>query len=653
MAERAFRLRREFNMRTLCGTILAAVLSLSANANSVASSCEKDAANRMAAAAAPSNSSGCDVSFGGINGEEFIVDGRSIQIRAGELEPQRIPRDYWGHRVRMCKAMGLNAISSYFAWNDFEQADGTFDFKTGNRDVAAFLSLCKDEGMWVLFRPGPYICAEWDFGGLPPRLLAKDMEIRSSDPRYLAEAEKYLSAIAEIAEPFLAKNGGPIVLTQIENEYGSWPFKKDKDYLKWLKDFWKARGFGPFYMADGAGDKFLKDLIYPDKEIAVGFDPAMNDEDWSFARKYNPCVPILSSETYPGWLRHWGEGNWKPSDISGAVKWFMKGRRSFCFFVAHGGTSFGFMAGANDGGEGGYEPDLTSYDYGSPIDEQGRPTKAFFDYRAIIFGALGETPPPVPDAIASMSFDPAVPARIANLRNGLGQETSHVRPPTFEQMGQNQGMAFYRTTLPSGDAAELTFDRVADYAQIWFDGRRIATVDRRQKLTPIQIPARTREVELEVVVEAMGHINFGKGMKDDCKGIVGDVKLDGKLLENWRVALKPLSVKSIVDAKPASYDGYAGGHFRATLKLDKVADTYIDMSKWRKGTIYVNGYNLGRYWSVGPQYSLYCPAPFLRKGDNEIDIVELELAEPKPIQGLPRPLVRASEVDTENAANVW
>ena len=172
-------------------------------------------------------------------------------------------------------------------------------------------------------------------------------------------------------------------------------------------------------------------------------------------------------------------------------------------------------------------------------------------------------------------------------------------------------------------------------------------------MTPIQIPARTREAELEVVVEAMGHINFGRGMKDDRKGIVGDVKLDGKPLENWRVALKPLSEKSIVDAKPASYDGYAGGHFRATLKLDEVADTYIDMSKWRKGTIYVNGYNLGRYWSVGPQYSLYCPAPFLRKGDNEIDIVELELAEPKPIQGLPRPLVRASEVDTENAANVW
>ena len=289
----------------------------------------------------------------------------------------------------MCKAMGLNAISSYFAWNDFEQPDGSFDFKTANRDVAAFLSLCKEEGMWVLFRPGPYICGEWDFGGIPPRLLKDDVAVRTMDPRYLAEAEKYLSAIADVAEPFLSKNGGPIVLTQIENEYGSWPFK-DVEYLRWVKDFWKKRGFGPFYMADGAGDRFLKDLIYPDPEIAVGFDPGMDEKDWSFAKKYNPGVPVLSAETYPGWLRHWGEGKWEPSDITKSVKWFMEGRRSFCFFVAHGGTSFGFTAGANDGGEGGYEPDLTSYDYGAPIDEQGRPTKAYYDYRKILDGQFSD-----------------------------------------------------------------------------------------------------------------------------------------------------------------------------------------------------------------------------------------------------------------------
>jgi beta-galactosidase len=263
-----------------------------------------------------------ELSFAGENGEEFVIAGRSVQIRAGELEPQRIPREYWRHRVQMCKAMGLNAVSSYFMWNDFERPDGSFDFKTGSRDVAAFLEICRQEGMWVLFRPGPYVCGEWDFGGLPSRLLKDDIAVRSTDPRYLNEAMKYLSAIADVAEPFLAKNGGPIILTQIENEYGSWPFK-DAAYLRRLKDFWKRRGFSPFYMADGAGDWFLKDLIYPDREIAVGFDPGMNEKDWSFARKYNPGVPIFSSETYPGWLRHWGESSWRPSDISETIRWYM------------------------------------------------------------------------------------------------------------------------------------------------------------------------------------------------------------------------------------------------------------------------------------------------------------------------------------------
>ena len=352
-------------------------------------------------------------------------------------------------------------------------------------------------------------------------------------------------------------------------------------------------------------------------------------------------------------MRHWGEGNWRPSDITGAVRWFMEGRRSFCFFVAHGGTSFGFYAGANDGGEGGFEPDLTSYDYGSPIDEQGRPTKEYFEYRKIIFDALGETPPPVPEEIPSMSFAAVRTKRYANLRDNLEAEKSFVIPPYFEAMDQNQGIAIYRTTLPAGDAAELEFNRVADYAQICLDGKRIATIDRRKKLVAVKIPARDRAVELEILVEAMGHINFGRGMLYDRKGIVGAVRFGGKLLENWRVAQKPLTEESIASAKPAKFDGFAGGHFRVEVVLDGVADTYIDKSKWTKGTLYVNGHNLGRYWNVGPQYSLYCPAEFLRKGANQIDVIEMETSEPMEIRGLARPLVLDSAVKTKNAANVW
>ena len=594
-----------------------------------------------------------EFSFGGANGEEFLMDGNPFQIRGGELMPQRIPREYWRHRVKMCKAMGLNVISCYFAWNGFEQPDGSFDFKTGSRDVAAFLTICREEGMWVLFRPGPYICGEWDFGGLPARFLKDGVLVRTTDPRYLAEAMKYLAAIADVAEPFLAKNGGPIILTQIENEYGSWPYK-DIAYVRQVKDFWKSRGFGPFYMADGYSDNHLKDLPYPDKEIAVGFDPAKNEGTWNQARKFNPSVPFLSAETYPGWLRHWGEGDWRPSDISGTIKWFMEKRRSFCLFVAHGGTNFGFTAGANDAGrEDGYQPDLTSYDYGAPIDEQGRPRKEYFSYRDIIFKALGEEPAPVPENIASMEFPKTMPVRYASLRSNATAEQTFETPPTFEELGQNQGIVFYRTMLPAGDTATLWFDRIADYAQIYVGGRRVATADRRNGKPFVSVPKRDRPVELEMVVEAMGHINFGKGMMFDKKGIVGDVRLGGVVLKNWRIVTLPLTEESVAAAKGSPKDAFTGGHFRATVTLDNVADTYIDMSKWNKGTLYVNGHNLGRYWKVGPQQSLYCPAPFLKRGENRIDIIEMELTDPQPIRGLAQPVASQTNKNTKNAANEW
>ena len=586
------------------------------------------------------------------SGEEILIDGKAVQIRAGEIEPQRIVPEYWRHRIQMCKAMGCNAIASYFMWNDFERADGSFDFKNGNRDVAKFLQICKEEGMWVLFRPGPYVCGEWDFGGIPPRMLKEDIAIRSMDARYLKEAEKYLSAIADVAKPFLAKNGGPIILTQIENEYGSWAFK-DIAYLHWIKDFWKSKGFGPFYMADGAGDKYLKYSLYPDKEVAVGFDPAMDENQWNVARKYNPGVPILSAETYPGWLRHWGEGPWRASDLTKTISWYMEGKKSFCIFVAHGGTSFGFTAGANDK-DGKYEPDLTSYDYGSPINEQGRPTKEYFKYRKVIFDALGKIPPSVPAEIPSMSFPAVTPTFFANLRDNTEASCKYVKLFSFEAMGQNQGMAIYSTELPKGFAAALSFDCVADYAQVWVDGERLATIDRRKDISPIiMVPSRDKKVKLEIVVEAMGHINFGRAMRYDRKGIIGDVWFGGEKLSNWSVSLKPLTEESIKNAKKGNRDNFAGGHYRAIVKIEKPMDTFIDMSKWVKGTVYVNGRNIGRYWNVGPQLSLYCPAPFLKKGENVIDVVELELSEPKPIRGLETPRYCDSDVKTKNAANEW
>ncbi|MBQ2732158.1 MAG: beta-galactosidase, partial [Opitutales bacterium] len=527
-------------------------------------------------------------------------------------------------------------------------------------------------GMWVLFRPGPYVCGEWDFGGLPAYLLKeKDAKIRTiKDKNFMAAQTRYLKAIAKVAEPFRAQNGGPILMTQIENEHGSWP-RKDPEYLRWLKDFWTKRGFTPIYMSDGAGDHFLRGMIYPDKDVCIGLDPGQNDGAWRVANKYNPGVPVFSSETYPGWLRRWGEGNWTPTNLSGSIKWFMETGRSFSVFPVHGGTNFGFTAGANNdprtGGD--YHTDLTSYDYGSPINEQGNPTKEYYQYREIIGNALKgkEKLPPIPKPIPSVEIRDFTPRFFANLRDNT--ETFPFRnggkfkdAPYFEVFGQNQGLAFYRTRVPAGAAGTLDFDGIHDYAHIYLDGKLIATVDRRMKKQPVAVPAREKASELEIMVEGMGHINYGGKMESDRKGIVGEVRLDGKALKNWTVVPKTLSEKSVSDAKKAEAQDKSvpGGHFRGTFNLSKVGDTFLDMSKWGKGVLYVNGHNLGRYWSqtmdgkpVGPQLRLYCPAPFLKRGKNVVDVVELELSEPRPIRGCKERNYDMNDVKTQNMNNQW
>jgi beta-galactosidase GanA len=237
-----------------------------------------------------------EFSFGGKEGRDFLLDGKPFQIRSGEMHPQRIPKEYWAHRVAMARAMGLNTIAFYAMWNDFEQSEGTFDFKTGNRDIAGFLRVCQDEGMWVLFRPGPYVCGEWDFGGIPSRLLKHaDLKIRTlTDERFMAAQTEYLKAIAAVASPFRASERGPILMTQLENEYGSYQ-RKEHDYMLWLMEFWTKQGFGPFYTADGAAEHYLKGVVIPG--VAVGLDSGENAEHWATAHRMNPGVPAFSSET--------------------------------------------------------------------------------------------------------------------------------------------------------------------------------------------------------------------------------------------------------------------------------------------------------------------------------------------------------------------
>ena len=597
-------------------------------------------------------------SFGGKDGESFLLDKKPFQIRSGEMHPQRIPKIHWRNRIQMAKAMGMNTIAFYVMWNDFEQPDGSFDFKSGNRDIATFMRICQEEGMWVLFRPGPYVCGEWDFGGLPAYLL-KEPKIKlrtTSDVRFMAAQEKYLTAIAPIAKPFLVQNGGPILMTQLENEYGSYP-RKSRSYMQWLKDFWTKQGFGPFYSSDGAGKKYLEKVVLPG--VAVGLDPGKSEKAWDIARTYNPGVPIFSSETYPGWLRHWGEGDWRPTNLRKAISWYMETGKSFNIFVIHGGSNFGFTAGANGGGRR-YYPDVTSYDYGSPINEQGHPTKEYFQYRKIIEAALKANGPlpEVPKSVPAMEIPPFSLKRLA----GLWELFPKPKPvPSdrmwFESWGQNQGLAFYRTTLPAGDEAELYCSNIHDYGLIFLDGKFLKKISRRRgKRALVTIPKRSKPAVLEILVEGMGHINFSGGMESDRKGLFGVIKLGKKRITDWQVAPLPLRTPPSLKQRKQSIalGSRLGSYFRGVVVLKTVPqDTFFDMSKYTKGMIWVNGHNLGRYWNVGAQQRLYCPASWLRKGENIIDILDLHMTKPQQIRGCKTRNYLKKGKKTKNADNVW
>lgn len=565
----------------------------------------------------------------------FLLDGAPFQIRSGEMHPGRIPAEYWRHRIRMAKAMGLNTIAAYIFWNHHEESEGTFDFKTGNRDIARFIRIAQEEGMWVLLRPGPYVCAEWDFGGLPPYLLRDPvLRIRSMYPRYMAAAERYLARLADVVRPLLVTHGGPILMVQIENEYGS--YGNDRNYMKRLKDAWVKHGVDvPFFTGDGP-TAYMLEAGHVDG-AAIGLDSGSDEKDWDLASSIAPGVPVFSSETYPGWLTHWGEAWARPSmdDLRTEVAFLLGAKKSFNFYVVHGGTNFGFTAGANSGGKG-YEPDVTSYDYDAPIDEQGRVTPKYLMLREMLGATLpaGQSLPPIPDPIPAVAI-PAFPMHpFASLWDNLPAPVKSVHPRPFEMYGQNQGLVLYRTTLVGRKSGKLVITDLHDFATVFVDGALAGTLDRRLGEKSIELPkVATPMPVLDILVEGMGHINFAQEMIDR-KGITDRVTLSGMTLMNWDVHLLPLGDAWVSALRAKAAPGARPGmFFRGTFTLDKPADTFIDMTGYRKGVVWVNGHDLGRYWDIGPQTRLYALAPFLKAGRNDVVVLDLLKTEAAPLRG--------------------
>jgi len=567
--------------------------------------------------------------------DEFLLDGKPFQMISGEMHPARIPREYWRHRVQMARAMGCNTIAAYIFWNYHENKEGLFDFSSGNHDIQEFIKICRQEGMWVLLRPGPYVCAEWDFGGLPAYLLKiPDIRIRCMDTKYMLAVKRYIDRLSKEVVSLQCTKGGPILMVQIENEYGS--FGNDKAYLETLRKYWLQNGINiPFYTADGA-TAFMLEAGNIDG-AAIGLDSGSSDSDFDQAKKRNPNVPSFSSETYPGWLTHWGEKWARPdtNDLKKEVEYLLKSKRSVNFYVIHGGTNFGFTAGANAFSPTQYQPDITSYDYDAPISEQGLPTAKFFMLRRLIGQFVNYKIPEVPPVIKTTAIAAFEMKKANHLLNIIVPSVRSPQPRPMEDLGQNQGIISYKTKLIGHKSGKLKIWEPHDYALVFLNGKFIDTVFRDGGNWEVALPkSDVADPELEILVEGMGHINFAQFMIDR-KGITERVTLNGMTLMNWSIRLFPMDEKFIRDQrgqieKKVSNTGPCN-FFTGSFVLEETGDTFFDMSPYTRGFVYVNGHHLGRYWNIGPQERLFCPASWLKKGANDILVFDFLQQEARQI----------------------
>ena len=574
---------------------------------------------------------------------QFLLDGRPLQLISGELHYPRIPREAWRARLKMAKAMGLNTIGTYVFWNVHEPQPGQYDF-TGNNDVAAFVRLAQQEGLWVVLRPSPYVCAEWEFGGYPYWLQnIAGLKVRSQEPQYIAAYRRYLLAVGRQLAPLQVNHGGPILMVQVENEYGS--YGADKQYLAQNKQLFEQAGFdGLLYTCDPARDVAAGHL--------PGLLPAVNGLDKP--RQVRQIVqanhagkgPYYIAEWYPAWFDWWGT----PHHTVPAARYappldsVLKAGLSINMYMFHGGTTRGFLNGANYKGDSShYEPQVSSYDYDAPLDEAGNATTKFRAFREVIakYRPPGEPLPPVPAAKPSVALPAMQLTRCTPLLSHLPAPVASPKPLTFEQLKQAYGFVLYRTTVTGGGEKLLKIRDLRDYAIILVNGRRVGTLDRRERQDSMRVALPAGPVQLDILVENLGRVNFGKYLLQNTKGITKSVTLGGQELLGWQQYGLPFSqAPAVAPATGAAAGASTGPVLRAaTFTVATPADTYLDLRQWGKGVVWVNGHHLGRYWAIGPQQTLYVPAEWLKKGANELVVLELLKPQQATLTSLDHPIL--------------
>jgi beta-galactosidase len=574
----------------------------------------------------------------GIDGDHFSLDGQPFQIISGEMHYTRIPREYWRDRLKKARAMGLNTISTYVFWNVHEPKPGTYDFD-GQNDVAEFIRLSRAEGLYVILRPGPYICAEWDLGGLPAWLLADPaIVLRSADEKFLARAERWLKRLGQELAPLQVTRGGPIIAVQVENEYGS--FGNDKQYLGRIRDALKNAGLGEamLYTADG-GDQLPSGTL-PDLPAVVNFAPGEAKAEFGKLQKFRPGAPVMSGEYWDGWFDHWGEEHRETNSAQQAqeLEWILSQGYSINLYMVHGGTSFGFMNGANWDHDT-YEPDITSYDYDSPISESGALTKKYFAFREVIArhrrGMTLPDPPLTRPVIAVLEF----PVReSASLWENLPAPTHSEMPRSMESLGQSYGFILYRTKIPAARSGDLTIRELRSYASVYVNGQLMGALDRRKKKDRLGIDA-PANATLDVLVEGAGRINFTAQLRSERQGINGPIDFAGEELSGWQIFPLPMDDLAKLQFSKTNAARPGPSFYHGQFMLEETGDTFLDTRGWGKGAVWINGHALGRFWNLGPQQTLYVPAPFLKRGANEIIVFTQHNPEQLTLQGLKTPVL--------------
>ena len=573
----------------------------------------------------------------------FTFDGKPAVLVSGSIHYPRVPRAYWADRIQKAKAMGFNCIATYLFWNVHEPQPGEFDF-SGNLDVAEFARECQRQGMWLIVRPGPYICSEWDFGGLPAWLLKDpDINIRSKDPKFLKATERYINEVGKQLKDLQITKGGPIIQVQVENEYGQFGRPNNPDdsaYNYAIYQQLKDAGFDAMFIrCDWAVKRTIRtahiDGVYTTMNFGGGAQNA-----FEFFEKEYPGQPKMSGEFWVGWFDHWGaRHNTRPLDpFIKQVDWMLSENISFNIYMLHGGTNFGFTSGANWSGQ--YTPDTTSYDYDSPMDESGTINKKFYMFRDTIKKYLpaGHVLPEPPAQINKIEIPEFALEQTAGLLQLQKDPYVCDKPTYLEAIGQLQGLAVYSTSvnIPASGNYNISFDRLNDRAIIIANGKRIATLDRRLKQTRARIKLPAGNVKLDILLENMGHLNYSREMMKDRKGIEG-VTLDGKELTGWKIYSYPLTVDDVeslnFDLKKIP-DPSMPVFYRGQFNVSEIGDTMLDMSGWGKCMVWVNGINLGRFWEIGPQYTLYMPGCWLKQGKNEIIVMDIEPTGKNTIRGV-------------------